>query len=125
MTAPLEGSRRSRVRTGTIANGQTLSGEIDLGRPYVFLTIRVPVVGGAASEILQIQVAMDVSDSFCDLYDTANDSIWSRTLPATGSFQVMCTAGFGAQRLKLKTTTTVSADTDFEVYGIDTLQPNT
>ena len=63
--------------TGTIADGATATGEIDLGMECDFVTVRIPAL---TSCTLKIQVAKDKGGTFLDV----GDGLTTRT--TTGSF---------------------------------------
>lgn len=120
-----EGFGRSDRARYIIPSGQTGSSvfRVDLGRPYAYHVVRIEnCTGFATGATISCQTANDDSpaQAMCDLYELNDPStLWSKSVPVTGTCTFVLTHTFGARYLKFISSLATDANVNIDIYGYD------
>jgi hypothetical protein len=93
---------------------------VDLGYNSKALVLRCADCSAIpAATNLAVFVAESAGDDLCAVYAGDTGLIVSLAMPAVGTWRLVLPDGFGARRVRLVLSAVVTADTTFEISGVD------
>ena len=113
---------KTSVKSFVVPNGASGSAvaAVDLGANCKAITLRCADCAGIpAGTTLGVFAAEDAGDALCAAYSGDTGAILAYGMPVTGTWRMAVGDLFGARRLRLVLSANVTADTTFEVVGID------
>lgn len=119
--APNVGFGRSDGKVYRINSLEGNASRVDLQRPYAFIVICCEDAAGiAANTTMTCKVSPDDGVALMDVYEQNDpDTLWSKAIPATGTFYFMLTHAFGAKFVQPILDIATTAEVTMLIYGYD------
>lgn len=113
---------KTTVKTFTIPSGAGGSAvaAVDLGRCCKAVVLRCADCAGIpAGTTLALYAAEDAGDALCAAYNADTGAALAYAMPTSGSWRMAAADLFGARRVRVVLSQNVTADTTFELAGLD------
>jgi hypothetical protein len=113
---------KTATKSFVIPNGATgaLVAAVDLGNNSKGLVLRCADCSAIpAATTMSVFAAESAGDTLCAVYAGDTGLIVSLAMPVIGTWRLVLPDGFGARRVRLVLSANVTADTTFEISGVD------